>query len=560
MVGSRPASTPFQAMQIDRLTLTGTVRDVAISPDGKYVAYVQDENGEQSLWLRQAATGSSVQIVPTNGQDFVGVTFSPDGNFIDYVRFEKQPVGYSALYQVPALGGEPKRLVYDIDTAVSFSPDGKQFAFVRGDPSHGQTHLMIANSDGSNVHALASRPFPGFTIGLSGGPAWSPDGKVIAAAAMVSGTQFDAVIVSVADGAQKPLTGRSWARVGRMAWTPDGSSLILTASTQQAPGASRQIWQISYPSGAGRRVTNDLNNYAGISLTSDGSGLVTVLTNTSANLWVAPKGNAADARQITSSAASDAGLGGVSWSGEDKLIFTSSAGNQGGLWSVSPNAGVPTRFTSDSNAFLWPSACGRSGYIVFSSGRSGSLNIWRIDESGGNFKKLTDGKTDALPACTPDGRWVYYVSISAGPPQLWKVSIDGGAPTQVSKEISMEPRVSPDGKWLAVMSSTTKGGRVIQEIDFLTLTGEKVKQIPYPANAPPQVQYSWSPDSKMLDYIATTKGVSNIWGMPIDNGKPRQVTDFKSEQIYNFAWSQKGDLAVSRGTQSSDAVMIRKFQ
>ena len=559
-VATRPSSTPFQAMQIDRLTLTGTVRDVAISPDGKYVGYVQDENGEQSLWLRQAATGSSVQIVPTNGQDFVGVTFSADGNFIDYVRFEKQPVGYSALYQVPALGGEPQRLVYDIDTAISFSPDGKQFAFVRGDPSKGQTHLMIANADGSNVHTLASRPLPGFTIGLSGGPAWSPDGKLIASAAQTSGAQFDAVIVSVADGAQKPLTGRSWARAGRMAWTPDGSSLILTASNQQSPGASQQIWQVSYPSGSVRRVTNDLNNYAGISLTSDGSGLVTVLTNISANLWVAPKGNAADARQITSSAASDAGLGGVIWSGDGKLVFTASSGNQGGLWAVSTQAGIPTHLTNDAQGYFLPAACGSSGTIVFSSNRSGNINVWRMDGAGGNLRQLTNGKTDILPACTADGRWVYYASIASGTPNIWKVSIDGGTPTKVSKDLSMGPKISPDGKWLAAVTYANEGGHVIFETRIQPLEGGKVKFIPYPPNAPPQMRYSWSPNSKALDYVATTKGVSNIWELPLDGGKTRQVTDFKSQQIYNFAWSPQGDLAVSRGTQSSDAVMIRKFQ
>ena len=110
------------------------------------------------------------------------------------------------------------------------------------------------------------------------------------------------------------------------------------------------------------------------------------------------------------------------------------------------------------------------------------------------------------------------------------------------------------------MSFATRGGRVIEEIDFRPLAGGKFKQIPYPGNAPPQVQYAWSPDSKALDYVATSKGVSNLWRLPIDGGKPRQITDFKSEHIYSFAWSRHGDLAVSRGTQSSDVVLIRKFQ
>ena len=560
MVGTHSASTPFQAMQIDRLTMTGEVRNATISPDGKYVAYVQDENGQQSLWLRQAATGSSVQIVPANGQDFTGLTFSPDGTFVYYVRSEKQQVGYSSLYRVAALGGEPTKLVYDIDTAIGFSPDGKQFAFVRGDPAHGKTALMVANADGSNAHVLATRDNPGFEIGSSGGPAWSPDGKLIAAPARFSGGQSDEVIVSVADGAQKPLTGRPWTTAGRVAWRPDGSGLIMTASTQQFVGASRQLWQVSYPSGSVHRVTNDLNNYAGVSITSDGKGLVTVLTNTSANLWVAPKGKAADARQVTSSGTGDAGLGGMSWNGDGKLIFTASSGNQGGLWAVSVHGGAPTHLTNDARGYFLPAACGSSGTIVFSTNRSGNINVWRMDGAGGNLKQLTNGKTDIFATCTPDGRWVFYVSFISGLPHLWKVSIDGGTPTEVSKDLSMAPKIPPDGKRLAVVSFAKEEGRVVPGFEIRSLAGGKVKFLPFPANAPPQIRYSWSPVGKALDYVATTEGVSNIWSLPIDGGKPRQVTDFKSEQIYDFAWSPQGDLAVSRGTQSSDVVMIKKFQ
>ena len=560
MLGTHSASTSFQAMNIDRLTMTGEVRNAAISPDGKYVAYLQEENGQQSLWLRQAATGSRVQIVPANGQAFIGMTFSPDGTFVYYVRGEKEPVGYSSLYRVPALGGEPAKLVFDIDTAISFSPDGKQFAFVRGIPTEGKTGLMIANADGSNIHMLASRELPGFATGSQGGPAWSPDGKVIAAPARSSADQGHEVMTSVADGAQKFLTQRPWTRVGRVAWMPDGSGLIMTASTQQTTGASRQLWQVSYPSGSVRRVTNDLNDYAGISLTSNGDGLVTVLTNTDGSLWLAPKGNTAEARQITSATSGDAGLGGVSWNGDGKIIFTASAGNQGGLWAVSTHAGVPSRLTNDSHLFLWPSACGSSGAIVFSSNRSGDLNVWRMDGTGGNLKQLTHGKIELYPVCTPDGQWLYYDSVSTGVVRLWKVSTDGGTPTEVSKELMQVPKVSPDGKWVAVFSFRTEGGQAKRLIDILPVGGGKVRSLAWPAGTPVGLIYSWSPDSKALDYVVTTRGVSNLWRQPVDGGKPHQITDFKSEQIFNFAWSLGGDLALSRGTLSSDVVMIKNFQ
>jgi len=118
------------------------------------------KHAEDDVDLHVTATGSDVQIVPAGAQTYLGLTFSPDGNFIDYVRAEKQLIEYRSLYQIPVLGGAPRKLVSDIDTAVTFSPDGKEFAFVRADPDHGQFHLMVANADGSSVHPLATKKAP----------------------------------------------------------------------------------------------------------------------------------------------------------------------------------------------------------------------------------------------------------------------------------------------------------------------------------------------------------------------------------------------------------------
>jgi Tol biopolymer transport system component len=183
-----------------------------------------------------------------------------------------------------------------------------------------------------------------------------------------------------------------------------------------------------------------------------------------------------------------------------------------------------------------------------------------MDAEGGNLQKLTSGKADIYPACTPDGRWVYYASAPAGTPTLWKIPVDGGTPTQVSDHWSMQPAISPDDKWLAVRSLTTKERQIIVTIEVRSLEGGEVKSLPFPQNALLGTPLQWSPENRALTYVATAKGVSNIWALPIDGGKPKQITDFKSERIYNFAWSPSGDLAVSRGTESSDVIMISNFQ
>jgi hypothetical protein len=80
-----PKTVPFQKTEISRLTTNGKVTIAAISPDGRYVAYVTAEDvlrGRQTLWVRQVGTGSDVQIIPPADVRYGGLIFSPDGDFL----------------------------------------------------------------------------------------------------------------------------------------------------------------------------------------------------------------------------------------------------------------------------------------------------------------------------------------------------------------------------------------------------------------------------------------------------------------------------------------------
>src|SRR6266571_3959511 len=165
----------FQTMKIARLTSTGKTTAVAISPDGKYVVHVVDDGDQQSLWMRQVSISSNVQISPSSDVSYLGLTFSPNGNYLYYIMWDKK--NPYALYQMPLFGGTAKKLISDIDSMVTFSPDGKQFAFVRGNPSQGEVSVILANADGTAERPLATRRM---VPGPFSGPAWSTDGKVIA--------------------------------------------------------------------------------------------------------------------------------------------------------------------------------------------------------------------------------------------------------------------------------------------------------------------------------------------------------------------------------------------
>ena len=71
----------------------------------------------------------------------------------------------------------------------------------------------------------------------------------------------------------------------------------------------------------------------------------------------------------------------------------------------------------------------------------------------------------------------------------------------------------------------------------------------------------WSRDGRALQYNDNRGGSSNLWSRPIDGGPPKQLTDFRGDTLFSFAWSVDGkQLAVSRGTDTHDVVLISNFR
>ena len=546
---AKKSAVPFQQMKMVRLTRTGKVRNAAISPDGNYVAYALEETGGKSLWVRQVATASSMPIVSSIEGLFQGVVFSPDGNYVYYNVYEKDS-GASALYQVPVLGGASRKLIVDVDSPVTFSPDGRQFAFVRNNPEREDSVVVIANADGTEEHILATRKlFEGFLW-----PAWSPDGKTIACVAHNSDADgsYDMVIeVGVEDGTEKRITSQKWKRANRIVWLTDGSGLVMIATDQSSP---RQLWHISYPGGEARRITNDLNNYASISLTADSNTIATVQGERISHIWIAPNGDVSRARQITSESG---GFNEIRWTPDGKIVYDSNISGNQEIWIMEADGTAQKQLTFDPGADGNPSASADGRYIVFESDRAGVSNIWRMDGDGGNLKKLSGSPRDIDADISPDGKWIVYQGQGH---RLWKSPIDGGAPVQLSDESLDGPSISPDGRWIACyyVGEQTNQLWKIALMQFEGRPSIKILDTPLTQTGGPAIR--WTPDGRALLYVNTHGGVSNIWMQPLDGNPPKQLTYFKTDQIFSFDWSRDGTLACSRGSSTSDVVLIRNFR
>jgi eukaryotic-like serine/threonine-protein kinase len=552
LVGLRPQGAPFRAMRFTQLTTSGKAGTPAISPDGKYVAYVSGEPGDQSLWVRQVATRSDIQIVPAAEVTYGGLTFSHDGNYIYYVDWRKSAWAATA-YRVPTLGGESRKVVDNIIGVVTLSPDDQRLAFVRS--RAGDWELIVANSDGSGERKVAAR---NPAIPSAGGPAWSPDGRVIAVG-VGSTSAYGVSIFDVEGGREKALGSQHWSAVDRLAWLPDGSGLIMDAYDSSS-GQWVQLWELTYPGGEARRITNDLSSYNDVGgITTDSHTLVTMRYEPASSVWIAPAGDPGRGKQIASSSDGYDGIGGLAWTLDGKLIYFSAAGGNPDFWIMQADGGHARPLATGPGYKVSPSACSDGRTIIFASLGA----IWRIDTDGGKLRQLAQCPMWGDPSCSPDSKSVVFSSVQSGKWILWKVSIDGGNPTVLTDLESRNPTVSPDGKWIACIYYADKANYDHRKIAIIPFEGgppAKIVDFQRASVSPLSLDggLKWTPDGHALTYLDFRKGASNIWRQPLDGGPPKQLTDFdKGGQVLSFAWSRDGrQLAMARGTSKSDVVLI----
>ncbi|MDQ3684725.1 MAG: winged helix-turn-helix domain-containing protein [Acidobacteriota bacterium] len=549
---SATAAVSFSVMDISRLTTSGKITHAAISPDGEYVAHVMADAEGDSLWVRHVAAPSSVRIAGPAATEYVWVTFAPDGDSVYYLTLGRGK-GETALYRAPVLGGPSSMAAYDVGP-VGFSPDGRQLTFIR--MYNDESRLIVADADGTNERALATRRRPEFFRVDWNAPAWSPDGKTIVCQVRLKDGrgQYETVIgVSVEDGSQSPLTSERWHHVGQPAWLADGSGVLVTAS--ESATAPVQVWHVALRSGEASRVTRDLNDYHDLSLTRDSGKLAAVQDHTVSSIWVAPDGDAGRPKQI----ASEVGwIQEMAWTPDGRIVYRSNAGGTAEIWVMGADGSNPKQLTADARASRGLSVSPDGRYIFFASDRAGRFNIWRADADGGNLTRLTAGEDEFYPHPTPDGRWVVYQRGEIEP-RLWKVPTDGGEPVQLTETRACRPAVSPDGEMIAyhyldpVMDGSQWGIGIVSSEG-----GQRLKRFDFPPTlAAAQRFVRWSPDRQSIAYANNLGGLSDIWLQPLDGSRPRRLTDFKAEQIIAFDWSRDGRaLALVRGVETSDVVLI----
>jgi eukaryotic-like serine/threonine-protein kinase len=552
---TRKQARAFENFSVTKVTESGDAVDAQLSPDGKYIlSLVRDKanKGLASLSLRNVPTNSMTQVEPPAEVWYNGLRFSPDGNYFYFVRSDPGNSFLKYLYRAPLLGGTPEKLAADVDSNVTFSPDGRKLAFIRDDnPEPGKYQLIVRSVDTGGETVLASGPSHQEIYN----PAWSPDGKTIMCNVVQPGEADSGLMMVDASTGKQRLFLSSDDFLDLPTWMPDGSGLLVLDSDQASNYTRSQIAFVSYPEGKLNPVTRDTNTYFDLSVASSGQELATVLSEERWNLFVmSAASEGSDARLVHSANP----FTNFTWTHDGRMIYD----KDGTLNWVNPDSGAQGVVAPESEVRTGdPWQCSNGRYTLFNRRQrsgNGSLKVWRADADGGNLKQLSNGKRDYYPVCSPDGQWVYYVDgITV---QIMRVPIDGGSAQKVADLPFGESfDISPDGGTIAFATVDHAAGHEGKLALVATDTGKVRQSLKFERGPGGAIRFSR--DGKAIVYTIHENGVENLWQQPLDGSPGKQLTSFTAERILDFHWSFDGSkLAMVRGHNDSDVVLIHDRQ
>lgn len=545
---ARILSAPFAS---EKLSTNGKVHHVVISPDGKNVIYTNiSPSDKRSIWLRHLETGNNIEIIPPSDNLYFGLAFSPDGNFLYFARRLQKVEGQLDIYRISVFGGIPKKIVSDAQGWMSISPDGARISFVRC-PYRDDEYcsLWIADSaDGRNEKKLVSRPRP-FQISDN---EFSPDGGLIAFATGQSqnkANEFSLSAIEVLSGAERELTAEKFFNIKGLAWLPDKSGLLITAS--RIPNKNFRIWHVSAATGEAEPLTKDSETYSALSLDKTASRLVATKVKEDFRVRVLNLENPSVGLVL-------ADAGSVTFAPDGKIVYSSTMSGNDEIWSINPDGDDQKQLTNDPADDESPIIAPDNSAIYFASNRTGAGHVWRMNPDGSNQTQLTR-ETGGFPLfVSPNGEWVYFQQ--GVDRTLWRVSIRTGAEQMVLNKAKYRFALSPDG---ALVSFGEKFGGEKFIVAVSLANGETVKTFKYADQEGNLVEIDWLSQGEGLVYILADGEYrkNTLWLQPFDAAEtPRKIADLGDDQISGargLALAPDGkSFAVVQGGWLHDAVLL----
>jgi Tol biopolymer transport system component len=558
-VGAPAPTDGVISVRVSRLTDTrGLEQFPALSPDGRSVAFIAEADGHLHIFVRLIAGGGTLRLT-RDSADHLYPRWSPDSASIVY--YAPAPDGRSpgAIWEIPALGGPPRRIASSLGGA-DISHDGARVVFPR--LADGRMELAVAGRDGSNATALAPLE-PGYYY-LT--PRWSPDDRTIAYQRGVSNVH-EIFVVPAEGGSPRQITSHGGLIEG-LTWT--GPSGIVFSSSQGSTifyMPVTNLWRIDTDGTGLRQLTFGAVSYAYPDAHATGA-IVAAQTRREFDIWRYPvDGPPADnVRRATRITNQTSAVHAPSVAPDDgQIVYVSDSGGHANLWVTNLVSGESRQLTFERDPArrvglpLW-SPDGRQ--IAYFMARGSAYEYFLINADGSDTRRLMGDAGNAT--WSPDSKWLYYNDYPGGR-YLRKIPVAGGEPVVVRDDRVVRPAVAPDGQtvYLMIQLPVVTGGSDL-EIHVArpeSAPSRVLARIPAQRTTPWEAfQPVLSPDGQWLALALVDGAATNLWAVSTATGQLRQLTDFGERPTFiarRVSWSSDGrSIFASVGEGDSDVVLL----
>jgi len=543
----RPAAAPANPLEkahFSRVTDFESV-EAAISPDGRFVAFVSDHDGPFDVWLTQVGTGRLVNLTQGKAGPLPGplrnVGFSGDGSEI---WIGGGDVGLR-LRLMPLTGGKPRNFLGEDAANVAWSPDGERIVyhtFRNGDP------MFVADRTGANARKIFGDQ-PGIHNHF---PTWSPDGRWIY---FVHGTpatrEMDLWRIDPDGRSPERLTQRN----ADIAYpTPSGENTVFYVA-RDGDGSGPWLWAFDLKRRDSRRVSIGLEQYTSVQASADGRKLVATISNPVAGLWTVPiLDRLADEHDVkpftvpTERALAPRVAG-------PSLFYLSSLGAGDGLWRLRDGQATEVWKGADGALFETPAVSPDGGRVAIVLRRSGKRQLHVLSSDGAELQPIAEGIVAQGTSCwSPDGRWIVTGGSDATGPGLFKIPLEGGSPVRLVSGPALNPVWSPDGS-LIVYAGTNVS--TFAPLLAVRPDGTSVK-LPEITVRRLGERVRFLPDGKSLIYMQGLLASQDFWLLDLASMKSRSLTRLQNRAaMRTFDVTSDGkQIVFDRLRENSQVVMI----
>jgi len=559
---SRSAAMAPPSMTVDRLSLQlGVSQQPAVSPDGKWVVYVNGPVGNTDIFLQSTTGQVAINLTKDSLLNDSMPAFSPDGDAIAF-RSDRDGGGLFVMGRT----GEAVRRLTSKGFQPAWFPDGQQIVFAtdlaptvesRGNVSE----LWIVAASGGEPR----RVFSGDAVQ----PRVSPNGRRIAfwsipvdvAKRQVNGSNRDLWTVA-ADGTDPVRVTDDEAYDWNPVWSPDGAWLYFLSDR----AGSMNLWRVAINESTGittgdpQPTTVPASYIRNVSLSADGRvgtyATWTVTNNLGRVRFDARNGVVQGPLEPVTAGPNDFATLDVSPDGQQLVVHTSGRQRED-LYVMGSDGSGLRQLSSGPGKDRVPRWSFDGRQILFYSDRSGTFASWSIDRDGGALRQLPNMSNRTYPIQSRDGTRI--AAIDAGQ----RIHLYNGSDLSQAPEVLPPlPEVlrstgmflndwSPDGRFLA---GTTDVGAFVYSLDTKSFSRIGGATSPSDAADARSSSVTWLPDGRR--FVFSRRG--RLFIADRLGGEARELLALSGETIVFPRLSHDGAfLYFEHGSASGDIWMVK---